>query len=478
MPSVLRRFLFFIVCFAFFGELWPQAGNLKACLSKTKLVVDLYNNKQYPQIYQQLDSALQSHYSKEQFTLFLKDSLFIPGGKILKYDHKSQTQNTQIFIIEFEKFNMEFHLALNPNEEISELKFLPLREPPSQIKAKAASDNPLLTGLDSLVNNLCLEYMALPQTCGLSIGLTIGAERRYYHYGETQRGLAQLPNQQSVFEAGSITKTFTGLLLAQAIIEKKIDPAADIRTYLPGRYPNLAYGNTPITAIHLANHSSGLPRIPNNLFAQQSFDSLNPYKNYTEKMLYQDLRLMVIDQPPGSSSHYSNYGMAVLGKILELVYKKSYSELVQEKILNKLNMKNSCITLNTDLEKKLLPGYSATGTETKHWDLSVFQPAGALHSCTEDLLSFLDYQLVEPDSACKLSHKPSIDRNEKFGLAWQILPGKNKSELFWHNGATFGFSSFCGFIPESKISIVILSNASASTDYMAIHILRYLSKAQ
>jgi serine-type D-Ala-D-Ala carboxypeptidase/endopeptidase len=328
------------------------------------------------------------------------------------------------------------------------------------------------------VHSLCQNYMALPQTCAISIGVLQNGKRTYYNYGETARGSARLPDQQSVFEAGSITKTFTGLLLARAIAEKKVKPEDDIRDYLPGHYPNLAYGNTPITLLHLANHSSGLPRIPANLFTQENFDSLNPYKNYTEKMLYQDLRLLVIDQPPGSSSNYSNYGMAVLGKILEKVYKKKYSELVQEMILNPLNMKNSCIDLTPELGKKLVPGYSAAGTGTKHWDLGVFQPAGALHTGTEDMLNFLNYQLLEPDTACKLSHQTSFEKKEKVALAWQIRTGKSTGDLYWHNGATYGFSSFCGFIPGVNSALVILANASASTDYLAIQVLRYLSNVQ
>jgi CubicO group peptidase (beta-lactamase class C family) len=472
---VLRLFLFLFCVFSFSGKLLPQAGNLKACLSKTKLFVELYNNKQHPQVYQQLDSAMQNVYSKTAFLLFLQDSLFLPYGKIIRYDHLHQTERYQSFLFEFEKSKREFRIALDANDHISLFQFAPYLEKQELKKPEAANDNQMQTGLDSLVQNMCKEYMSLPQTCGISIGILQDGKRTYYNYGEKSRGMVQLPDQFSCYEAGSITKTFTGLLLAQAIVEGKVKPDEDIREYLPGRYPNLAYGNTPITVLHLANHSSGLPRIPANLFAQENFDTLNPYKNYTEKMLYQDLRLIVIDQPPGSSSNYSNYGMAVLGKILERVYKKSYSELVQVNILNKLNMKNSFVALTVELQKTLLPGYSASGAETKHWNLSVFEPAGALHSSTTDMLNFLEYQLSEADSASKLSHKTSFDKKEKIALAWQIRSGKNTGDVYWHNGATYGFSSFCAFIPASKAALVILSNAAASTDYLAIQLLRFLS---
>lgn len=475
---MFRLILLLFALFSFSGKLLPQAGNLKACLIKTRLFVELYNNKQHAQVYQQLDSSLQAQYSRETLLLFLKDSLFLPFGKILRYDHLNQTADYQSFLFEFEKTKKEFRIALNSSEHIHVFRFLPYEELPAQIKPHVANDNALQSGLDSLIHNLCKEYMSMPQTCAISIGVLQNGKRTYYNYGEKTRGSANLPDRFSVYEAGSITKTFTGLLLAQAISEKKIKPEDDIRDYLPGRYPNLAYGNTPITVVHLVNHSSGLPRVPSNIFAQENFDTLNPYKNYTEKMLYQDLRSQVIQQPPGSSSNYSNYGMAVLGKILERVYNKSYSELVKEKILDPLKMKHSGVDLSDELMNAFLPGYSANGVETKHWDLGVFKPAGALHTGADDMLNFLEYQLLAPDTSCRLSQQLTFDKKEKVAMAWQIRSGKSMAEVYWHNGATYGFSSFCGFIPGSNSALVILSNAASSTDHLAIQVLRYLSNVQ
>jgi hypothetical protein len=108
----------------------------------------------------------------------------------------------------------------------------------------------------------------------------------------------------------------------------------------------------------------------------------------------------------------------------------------------------------------------------------VFQPAGALHTGTEDMLNFLEYQLLEPDTSCQLSHQPTFDKKEKVAMAWQIRNGKSMGDVYWHNGATYGFSSFCGFIPDANSALVILSNAASSTDHLAIQLLRYLSNVQ
>lgn len=466
--SILLHFLS-IVGFA-------QQGNLKSSLQRTRLFVELYNKGQYLQFYRLLDSSEQSRRAFSVFTTWMIDSLKKPLGQITAIDHLESTVNRQIFALKFERGAKRLSIQLDAFDAISAFEILPeISAPTKTVKGPLLHNNPLKSSLDSSVHKAALSYLELPQTCALSIGLLIDTKKIIYHYGEKSRGSAQLPENSSLFEAGSVTKTFTGLLLAQAITENKIKPGDDIREYLPGRYPDLAYGNTPITVMHLVNHSSGLPRLPANILAQENFDSLNPYKNYTEKMLFQDLRSLVIDLPPGTTCNYSNYGMAVLGKILEKVYKKSYSTLVKEKILDPLRMNNSCIDMSPLQEKKLLQGYNANGSDTKHWDLSVFQAAGALHTSAEDMLNFLEFQLLENDTACKLSHKITFDKNEKMAMAWHILSQKNKANLYWHNGLTYGFSSFCGFYPDTKLGIVILSNASASTDHTAIQILKTVS---
>lgn len=424
-----------------------------------------------------MDSSLQSKMSLTRFRGFLHDSLKQNYGQIRGLDHLEQTPTRQIFLLRLERGQAKLGIALDPYDFISSFEISTLRMDEQTLKKPSAlHNNPLLTRLDSAVHQAALPYLELPQTCGLSIGLLVNGQQICYHYGEQGRGTGTLPTDSSVYEAGSITKTFTGLLLAHAILDKELDSLDDIRRYLPGRLPNLAYGNTPITALHLVNHSSGLPRLPSNLFQQVGFDTLNPYKNYTNDMLMQDLKSQVIERPPGQEITYSNYGMAVLGKCLERAYKKDYSELVMEKIISPLGMKHS--GLRQAGAKEVLQGYAAGGKATPHWELGLFAPAGALLTSVQDMLTFLQYQMDEKNEACRLSHKVTLNKSETYAMAWQIENKRLGGNLYWHNGATFGFTSFCAFSPRNKIAIILLSNAAASVDHIAIRILKTLANNQ
>lgn len=465
----------FLLCIQ--NALFAQAGNLKSCLARTRLFTETYNAGRYEQFYRLMDSSLQSKIGLTRFRSFLDDSLKRHYGQIMGLDHLEQTTTSQIFILRFQRGQAKLSIALDPYDYISSFEINPLQTNEVILKKPSAlHNNPLLSKIDSVVHQAAMPYMELAQTCGLSIGILVNGIQISYHYGEQSKGSRTLPNDSSVYEAGSITKTFTGLVLAHAILDKEMDSLDDIRRYLPGRLPNLAYGNTPITPMHLVNHSSGLPRLPSNLFQQVGFDTLNPYKQYTSDMLMQDLKGQVIERPPGQEIIYSNYGMAVLGKCLERAYKKTYTELVKEKIIMPLGMKHSC--LRQEDAKAVLQGYAASGKATPHWDLNLFAPAGALLTSVNDMLRFLQYQINEEDKACRLSHKVTLNKSETYAMGWQIENKRLGGNVYWHNGATFGFTSFCAFSPRNKIAIVLLSNAAASVDHIAIRILKSLSNSQ
>ena len=100
---------------------------------------------------------------------------------------------------------------------------------------------------------------------GLSIGILKDGKTIFYDYGETAKGNAQLPDQNTIFEIGSISKTFTAILLADAVNSGKIKLDDPVSKYLPDSIPKLQYNNVPITIASLSNHSSGIPRMPNNM---------------------------------------------------------------------------------------------------------------------------------------------------------------------------------------------------------------------
>lgn len=338
------------------------------------------------------------------------------------------------------------------------------------------SDNKKITSLDSAVENAVLDFIQSPQNCGLSIGVLRDSMVYFYNYGETKRDNKILPKQNTLYEIGSVTKTFCGTILAYAVNEGKIKLDDDIRKYLPGKYPNLKTAKQVIEIKHLANHSSGLPRVPDNIETQQEYDPLNPYKNYSKEKLFEYLTKIKLDNEPGQLCEYSNTGMALLGIILEGIYNKSFEDLVKEKICLPNNMNNTAVNLSQYQLPLLCDGYDNNGNPMPHWNLGAFVAAGGVRSCTNDMINYLRYNMAEKDVALKLAHMSTIDKGSNVALAWHIIKTKYNNELVWHNGGTYGFSSFCGFIKEKKAAVIVLSNTATNIDFIGLSVLKLLQK--
>ncbi len=340
------------------------------------------------------------------------------------------------------------------------------------------TDNKKQTPLDSVVENAAGNYIQSPQNCGLSIGVFKNDSIYFYNYGETKMDNKVLPDKNTIYEIGSVTKTFCGILLAYAVTEGKIRPEDDIRNYLPEKYPNLETNKQFIQVKHLANHTSGLPRVPENITAQPDYNKQNPYKNYDKKMIFDYLKSISLSTEPGEICEYSNLGMALLGIILENIYNKSFEELVKEKICAPNAMNSTTIDLTADELKRFADGYNADGEPTPHWDLGAFAPAGAIRSSAADMINYLNYNINEKDAATKLAHQSTFNKNSNVALAWHLIITKYNNQLIWHNGGTFGFSSFCGLIKEQRTGVVVLSNSGTNVDFIGLSILKFLQNTK
>ena len=203
------------------------------------------------------------------------------------------------------------------------------------VKQAIPTDNKLKSQIDTVVQKAAMPFIGDTSKVGLSIGIYKNGKVYSYNYGTTQRENPKLPTNKTVYEIGSISKTFTGTLLAQAVKDKKVKIDDDIRKYLDGSYPNLEYQGKPIKLSHLVSHISGLPFfLPDNpnLFQNANFDTL-PFtiskiqQNYSKQKFFADLHNVKLDTVPGYNFHYSNVGAQLLKYILERVYNMTYDKL-------------------------------------------------------------------------------------------------------------------------------------------------------
>lgn len=311
---------------------------------------------------------------------------------------------------------------------------------------------------------------------GIVVGVIEPAGRRFVAVGSFDKNDPRPLGPKTVFEIGSATKVFTGLLLADMVQRGEVSLTDPVAKYLPPEVKMPERGGRVITLEDLSRHRSGLPRLPGNLNASEN--PQNPYSRYTVQQLYDFLSGYVLPRDIGSAFEYSNLGVGLLGHVLSLAAGKDYETLVRERICLPLGMGDTVITLSPDLKSRLAVGHDQRYEVTSNWDLPTLAGAGALRSTAEDMVSFLAAQLghtktrLDAAIAMTRSRRSPAENGMEIGLGWLIRPTKN-SEIIWHNGGTGGYRSFAGFDLKSGAGVVVLSNVFtlAGVDDIGFHLL-------
>ena len=244
----------------------------------------------------------------------------------------------------------------------------------------------------------------------------------------------------SVFEIGSITKTFTATVLSDMVRRGEVRLSDPVAGLLPAGVSVPSLKGRQITLEDLATHTSGLPRNPSNL---DSLDPDNPYADYTADQLYKFLGGYTLTRDPGSKWEYSNVGFGLLGHALALRAGMSYEDLVRRRVLEPLGMPSTAVTMTPAMEAHLAVGHDADGRAVSSFDFGVLAGEGALRSSATDMLSYaaanLDAEGGPLHAAMVVARVP---RNaHRIGLAWNAYRAGGL-DIVSHSGATGGFSTF------------------------------------
>lgn len=313
--------------------------------------------------------------------------------------------------------------------------------------------------LDSLVHQQAAAFLKQAPFAALSIGVSQNGKTHFYNFG-----ISQQPTSSSVYEIGSITKTFTGTLLARAVIDGKVKLDDDIRQYMSGSYPNLEYQGQPIRLVHLLNHSSGLPLslpLKPSRFAT-SADSISfeqHRRTYTSQEFLTDLHQVKLDTVSGIKLSYSNAAAQLLGYILEGVYHRPYEQLLQTYICHPLQMSH---TRTGRVKGQRLRGHDGAGVIMASSNPPEIAAAD-ICSTTADLLRYAQWHMNESNPIIKLTHQPTWGdiRYYAIGLNWQMDDKAPNPRRIFQSGSTLGFSSCLVLQPEQKTGVVLLTNVSA-----------------
>tara|TARA_R110002012_G_scaffold85005_1_gene212035 strand:+ start:20192 stop:21295 length:1104 start_codon:yes stop_codon:yes gene_type:complete len=304
-----------------------------------------------------------------------------------------------------------------------------------------------------------------PNNTQLAFAFIENGRVKFYGVEKRNDTIFTIKNRQNAFEIGSITKVFNATLLADFVLENKVQLDDPINPYYDFEFNN----GQVITFKTLANHTSGLPRMPSNL----DFDIGNqdPFSAYdSEKLKYYLTNEMELSFDEDGTYEYSNLGARLLGYTLSKIGEKSLNQLFQERIFSKYNMPNSTIG-SENVSVFLVQGQSPEGQPVQNWNLASLSGAGDMISTAEDLSEFVMAQFNGENKTLALTRAKTHTMNDTsgIGLGWHIRKGPSAENWIWHNGGTGGYTSCMVMNKDKKNGVIVLSNVSALGDPM-IHI--------
>ncbi|EOW6769278.1 class C beta-lactamase [Cronobacter muytjensii] len=328
---------------------------------------------------------------------------------------------------------------------------------------------------DAVVKPLMAQY----QIPGMAVAVSVNGETHFWHYGVASKETRKPVDDHTLFEIGSLSKTFTAALASYAQQEGKLDFSAPASRYLPTLKGSAFDG---VTLQNLATHTSGMP-----LFV--------PDEVKTTAQLMDWYRAWQPKQPAGTERVYSNLGIGMLGLITAKALDKPFSEAMEQGLLTEFGMKQSFVNVPAAAMRDYAQGYNKDDKPVRVTPGPLDAESYGLKSSSADLLRYLQIQLGEREVSPRW--RASLDathngyyRSGEFtqGLMWEyypwpsplstllegnssqrimkgltataIVPPQQAPQAAWYNktGSTNGFSTYAVFIPGKRIALIMLAN--------------------
>lgn len=477
MKRILTIALFVFPFCVVFGQSKAELTN-RAVLNKIEFFI---NTQMTDSIYNLAAESFKQEVSADKFGFIINNLYQL--GKIKNVELLDFKQETGTYLLEFPSSFIQLQLTVNPAYNFEGILFAPGKKPVASpvVEKVVLSEVERLSPTDFVVDSLAKIYSKNPLTNSLAIGVFHNNKYQSYFYGSTHKGGSSLASDATIYEIGSISKVFTSILLADLVNKNILKLEDPISKFLPDSLasnPDLQ----KITFKQLANHSSGLPRLPENWDKVAGFNPKDPYANYDRKALYAYLKGYKAKRPAGESYEYSNLGAGLLGELIATISKKPYATYLKEIIFTPLQMTSST-DKPTAQNPLFIPVYNDQGVETAAWNFQAMLAAGGIKSSLHDMMLFAVEQLKMPQTS--LQHAMALTReysistpsNSDVGLGWHMNM-VDQGIYFWHNGGTGGSRSFIGVAPDTKTAIVVLSNTAISVDELSVGILEKLMESK
>lgn len=334
-----------------------------------------------------------------------------------------------------------------------------------------AVDAPLAPAvIDATFQRMGSQFVQSGKTDALSIAVVDHGKVRFYNFGTTSPGAAAPPTEKTVFEIGSITKVFTSLLLAHAIVDGKVKAADDLRSYLPAAYPNLQRDGVPVRLVDLADTTSALPdNLPDfaklaatTTPAKLPFAATSQLAGYDRARMFEDLKSASLSSRPGTVPKHSNLASILLAVAVEKAYGQDFTALLDRLVEKPFGMQAG---LGNSRANRFVTGYTADHVAMPALDAPYVATAGGLRYSAEDMSRFLVAELKAKDPAIRLSQQLAwgdID-GDATAFNWKIDRTISGERRLRASGGTFGFSSYVELYPDKDYGVVLLANRPGQT---------------
>ena len=292
----------------------------------------------------------------------------------------------------------------------------------------------------------------------LAPGKPIGVSIAVIRDGESSLFALGAARPHSLFEIGSLTKAFTGLLMAQMVEQELVKTGTAVRELLPAGTVAKPPGKE-ITLLDLVTQQAGLPVLPDNLSAA----------DYPAAKLYELIGKHGVARPEPPIFLDSNVGFGLLGQALANRTRIEYRKLSRIKVLEPLGMRDTGVQVPDEQRHRLMLPYNASLQLENSWDVPALAGALVLRSSAADIGKYLRAQF-EPDRLAGLNLDsrtlPAALKRASERLA-EAQPGRHVAYAWIYddatgtyllNGATAGFSSAMFFDPRKRFAGVVLTN--------------------
>ena len=350
--------------------------------------------------------------------------------------------------------------------------------------------------LEQLVRKHAAPFFKKRDIVGITVAVVADGREAVLGFGRSSLDAREPPDGDTVFEIGSISKTFTGILLATQIENGRLELEQLVQSVLPDGFHLPESVSDTITLEHLTTHTAGFPMMPSNLMSPDRVILVllgwDHHAGYSEADFQHAVATVALKSEPGNEADYSNFSTALLGHVLSQRIGSDYEAAIQENVCRPLGMNDTVVYFEDSDLKRLANGYRSTfrlgplilGIKSPNWTFpSHLAGAGGIRSTANDMLKYLKANMAVLDnpltSAIKRSHRELFKENarESYGMNW--VRRKNdtiKQTVVWHNGGTGGYRSFIGFTEDGRFGVVILSNTSRSVDPLGVAILQDIAR--